>query len=136
MKKQRGIKNVNQNRYIDYQKVAVHFYQAAKDSLDLGYWTACGVLIIHSAIAFADAICIKLVGQRSVSDDHEEAIALLDSVISGSEEKNKALNQLRRLIEEKTKVSYLGELYSASQTKEIYKRLERFKEWAEQVLNN
>jgi ADP-ribosylglycohydrolase len=108
VKKQRGIKNVDRHRFIDYQKVAVHFYQAAKDSLDLEYWTASGVLIIHSAIAFADAICIKLVGQRSASEDHEEAIALLNKTITESEEKNKALNQLRRLIEEKTKVSYLG----------------------------
>ena len=66
MAKQRGIKSIDRSRYREYQRVAEHFYDAAKDSVDLEYWTAAAVLIVHAAIAYADALCIKVAGQRSV----------------------------------------------------------------------
>ena len=73
-------------------------------------------------------------GVKSIGEDHEEAVNLLENSVAEGEEKSKAINQLRRLIEEKTKVSYLGELYSTSQTKEMWKRLERFRKWAIEIL--
>ena len=130
MAKRRGRKSVSRARFIDYQSVADHFYLAAKDSLELEYFTASGVLIVHSAIAFADALCIKLSGVKSTGENHEDTITLVESVVADSSEKSKAINQLRRIIEEKTKVSYLGELYSSAQSKDMLKRLERFREWA------
>ncbi len=134
MAKRRGRKAVERSRYREYMNVAEHFYGAAKDSMELEYWTAAGLLIVHSAIAFADALCIKLSGQKSAGENHEETVSLLESVAAGDEEKSKALGQLRRLIEEKTKVSYLGELYSPAGAKEMWKRLERFREWAVRIL--
>lgn len=130
MAKRRGRKSVSRARFIDYQSVADHFYLAAKDSLELEYFTASGVLIVHSAIAFADALCIKLSGVKSTGENHEDTITLVESAVADSSEKSKAINQLRRIIEEKTKVSYLGELYSSAQSKDMLKRLERFREWA------
>jgi HEPN domain-containing protein len=53
---------VDRSRHREYQRVAEQFYDAAKDSLELGYWTAAAVLIVHSAIVYADALCIKLSG--------------------------------------------------------------------------
>ena len=135
MAKRRGRKSVSRHRFKEYENVAEHFYNAAQDSMSLEYWTAAGVLIVHSAIAFTDALCIKMSGVKSVGEDHEDAIILLESSITESKEKSKAINQLRRIIEEKTKVSYLGELYSASQTREMWKRLERFRKWAKVILS-
>jgi len=134
MAERRGRKSVPRHRFKEYQNVAEHFYNAAKDSMDLEYWTAAGVLIVHSAIAYTDTLCIKLAGVKSIGENHEDAVTLLESVVGDTEEKSKALNQLRRIIEEKTKVSYLGELYSSSQTKEMWKRLERFRKWAKEIL--
>src|SRR3989304_8884879 len=134
MAKRRGRKSVPRNRYKEYENVAEHFYEAAKDSMELEYWTAAGVLIVHSAIAYTDSLCIKLAGVKSIGEDHEEAVNLLENSVAEGEEKSKAINQLRRLIEEKTKVSYLGELYSTSQTKEMWKSLERFRKWAIEIL--
>jgi len=62
--------------------VAQHFYDAARDSMELDYPTAAGVLIVHSAIAYADALCIMLSGQRSSGENHEEAIEILETVIA------------------------------------------------------
>lgn len=103
--------------------------------MELGYWTAAGVLIVHSAIAYADALTIRLSGQKSAGEDHEDAVALIAEVVAGGEEKTKAVNQLRRIIEEKTRVSYLGDLYEPKETRELWKRLERFREWAKGILN-
>ncbi len=104
--------SVSRNRYREYQTVAEHFFAAANDALELEYWTAAGLLIVHSAIAYTDALCIQQSGQKSSGENHEDAIALLDEVVAGGDEKAKAINQLRRIIEEKTRVSYLGDLYS------------------------
>ena len=114
--------------------MAEHFYSAAGDSMELEYFTAAGVLIVHSAIAYTDALCIKLSGVKSIGENHEDAVALVESAVGDTGEKSKALNQLRRIIEEKTKVSYLGDLYTSSQTKEMWKRLERFRKWALEIL--
>jgi len=135
MAKRAGRKSIPRGRYAEYQRVAEHFFDAAKDSIALEYWTAAGVLIVHAAIAYADAVSVQQSGQKSAGESHEDAIALLDSVIAASDEKEKALNQLRRLIEEKTKVSYLGELYTPAQTKDLWRRLERFRAWTLSILN-
>ncbi len=134
MAKQKRRKPVPRNEFKKYLDTAEHFYEAAKDSMELEYWTAAGVLIVHSAIAFSDSLCIKLGGIRSVADNHEDAIILLESITAQSTEKTKALNQFKRIIEEKTKVSYLGELYTGTQTKEMWKRLEKFCRWVIEIL--
>ncbi len=135
MAKRRGRKSIPRQNYKKYLDVAEHFYKAAKDSMDFDYWTASGVLIVHSAIAFSDALCIKLSGMKSIGENHEDTVTLLEESVGNSDDKSKAMNQLRRIIEEKTKVSYLGELYSLSQTKDMMLRLDRFRKWALEILN-
>lgn len=134
MAKPKGRKSVPRTKFKKYLSTAEHFHEAARDSIDLEYWTAAGVLIVHSAIAFSDALCIKLGGVRSTANDHEDAIALLESTTAQSSDKTKAINHFKRIIEEKTKVSYLGELYTSKQTNDMWKRLERFRAWAVDVL--
>jgi hypothetical protein len=135
MVRRTGRKSIDRARFRQFQRVAGHFREAAEASIELEYWTAAGVLIVHSAIAFADALCIKLSGQKSAGENHEDAVALVDEVVARNDEKQKAVGQLRRIIEEKTKVSYLGELYGPKEVKEMWKRLERFADWAEGILN-
>jgi hypothetical protein len=135
MTKRKCRKPVDRSRYRKYGDVAEHFAAAAKDSMEPGYWAASGVLIVHAAIAFADALCIKQAGLKSAGDDHEDAVALVEEVVGGGDEKAKAIHQLRRIIEEKTRVSYLGDLYSEKEIKEMWKRLERFRQWAKDILD-
>lgn len=133
MAKRRGRKSIDRQRHQDYLRVAEHFYEAAEASMELEYWTATGVLVVHSAIAFVDSLTIKFSGQKSIGDNHEDAVAFLNEVVAGGEEKNKALNHFRRIIEEKTRVSYVGELFSPARSKELWKQLKRFREWAEHI---
>jgi hypothetical protein len=136
MTKRRGRKPIDRSRYKEYSRVAEHFHDAAKDAIVLEYWTAAAVLIVHAAIAFADAICIKFSGQKSVGESHEETITMLEHIIAGGEEKSRAINHLRRIIEKKTEVSYMGELYSSSDARELWRQLERFREWAIAILSH
>jgi hypothetical protein len=81
MTKRQSRKAVDRVRYREYQQVAEHFFEAGKASMDLEYWTAAGLLIVHSAIAYADALSIKLSGQKSVGENHEDAVALIADVV-------------------------------------------------------
>ena len=101
-------KSVDRTRYREYQNVAEHFSDAARLAMDGDYWTAAGVLIVHSAIAYCDAVAIKMSGQKSAGKNHEDAIVLLKGLIANGDQKTKAINQLSRIIEEKTRVSYMG----------------------------
>ncbi len=134
MTKRTSRKAVDRLRYQDYKKAAEHFYEATEVAMEYSYWTAAGVLIVHSAIAYADAISIKLSGQKSSSTNHEDAIALVNDAVADGETKRTAINQLRRIIEEKTKVSYSGDLYEESLIRGLWKRLERFQTWAVGIL--
>lgn len=64
--------------------------------MDLEYWTAAGVLIVHSAIAFTDALTIKLSGVKSVGENHEEAILLLEEAVPESEAKTKSSKSVKK----------------------------------------
>lgn len=102
--------------------------------MDLGYWTAACVLVDHAAIAHADALCIQQGGVRGGAEDHEGAVVLLERVLPSGEENSMAVQQLRRIIEEKTKVSYLGEPYGQRQTRALWGRLDGFRLWAKRLL--
>jgi hypothetical protein len=118
----------------DYKIVADNFHQGAGVAREFGYWNASGVLIVHAAIALADAVAIKYGGVKSRGEDHHEAIALLEEVVAGSEERNRALRHLRRIIDHKNAVSYSGEIYREKDIEQLWKLADRFRAWALQVL--
>ena len=85
--------SVSRNRYREYQTVAEHFFAAANDALELEYWTAAGLLIVHSAIAYTDALCVQQSGQKSSGENHEDAIALLDEESpAGTRKRRRSIN--------------------------------------------
>jgi len=127
-------KKIEASRCNDFYIVAENFYQGAKVASDYAYYNAAGVLIVHSAIAYSDAICIKNKGVKIQGENHYEVISLLDDIITHSEEKKKALNHLKNIIDHKNSVSYSGEVYHKKDIESLWKQLDRFKFWAEQLL--
>ena len=125
---------VHRTKVKDYQSVAEGFYRGAELAREFEYWNASGVLIVHAAIALADAIAIKLAGVKSRGEDHHETIALLEEVVAPGEEKKKALVHLRRIIDHKNTVSYSGELYEKKDIEQLWKQVARFREWAIDLL--
>jgi hypothetical protein len=125
---------VDRARSADYLTVAENFFKAAELAREFEYWNAAGLLIVHAAIAFADAICVKLGGVKSRGEDHHEAIALLDELTAVSQRQKGALNQFRKIIDHKTSVSYAGDVYSRADVELLWRLVVRFRDWAMGVL--
>lgn len=125
---------VLKSQFSQYKKNADGFFEGAVNEKDLSNWNASGVLILHAAIAYADAVTIKFGGVRSKGEDHQDVVRLLDSLLPQSEAKKSALNQLEKLIAHKTSVSYSGEAYDNKDIEKLFKHLERFKSWAEKQI--
>jgi hypothetical protein len=69
---------------------------------------------ISAAIAASDAICGKVLGERSSGADHREAAALLARVNDGAE----LSRRLRRLLAQKTQAQY-GDYVTAKVARDI-----------------
>lgn len=132
----RGSKRVHVDRakYRSYLTVAENFYEGAKVAREYEYWNAAGVLVVHAAIAYADALSIKLGGAKSRGEDHQETVNLLDELVTPCQEKKTALNQLRKIIDHKNSVSYSGRVYERSDVDQLWKLLDRFKSWSVDIL--
>lgn len=125
---------VDLHRSRDYLRVAENFYQGAEVAREFEYWNAAGVLIVHAAIAYGDAITIKVAGTKSRGEDHRDLVDLIEEVVALDGQGRMAVNQLRRLIDEKNLVSYSGEVYTRTDIARLSKLLERFRSWALSLL--
>jgi hypothetical protein len=128
-------KTVERAKSANYLAVAENFYKGAEVAKDYEYWNAAGVLIVHAAIAYADAIAIRIGGVKSQGEDHQNATALLEEFVAASEQKKRALNHLRTIIDHKTSVSYSGNIYGKSDVDRLWKHVERFRAWSLEVLH-
>ena len=126
--------SVPRTRYRDYVKVADNFYSGAELAKEFEYWNAAGVLIIHAAIAYSDAITIKVGGVKSQGEDHMTAVDLLREVVALDEAGQRATHHLARMIEQKNVVSYSGEVYAKTDIEQLWKQLERYKKWVMSIL--
>ena len=127
--------SVPRSKFHDYAKVADNFYLGAETAKEFEYWNAAGVLIIHAAIAYTDAITVKVGGVKSQGEDHMAAVDLLREVVALDEAGQKASNHLARMIEQKNVVSYSGEVYARTGIEQLWKQLVRFKAWAMSILD-
>ncbi len=127
-------KAVERAKSANYKAVAENFHGAAEMAKEYEYWNAAGVLIVHAALAYADALVIKIGGVKSQGEDHHDTVALMDELVATSEAKKRTLNHLRSIIDRKTAVSYSGELYGKSDVEQLWKHMQRFRSWALEVL--
>ena len=127
-------KKIDPARYKDFEEVAANFYEGAKVASEFSYYNAAGVLIVHSAIAYSDAISIKNGGVKIQGDNHYEIISLLDDLMADSTNKKNALNQLEIIIDHKNKVSYSGDIYHKKDIDSLWKHLERYRTWVNEIL--
>lgn len=129
------IKRVSRKQYDavkhkDFLKVSANFAEGAVVASEFEYHNAAGVLIIHAAIALADALTIRFASVKCSGDNHYEIIKLLEEVIRKSKESVTALNHFKKLIDHKNVVSYHGEIYSNKDVEILFKHYNRFSEWA------
>jgi len=127
---------VDNVKWKDYKKVADSFSGGAEVAREFEYWNAAGVLIVHSSIAYADAISIKIKGEKSQGQDHNQTVLLLKEILATSDENKKACANLEKIIAQKTSVSYSGDVYDMKDVQNLWKNFERFKRWAESLLKD
>jgi hypothetical protein len=127
-------KTVDQSKYNNYKAVAVNFADGAEIAREYEYWNAAGVLIIHAAIAYSDALTIKYGGVKGQGEDHSAVVTLLKGVIAKSSENKASLLHLEKIIAHKNAVSYNGEIYNSKDINMLWKHFERFRDWAEKLL--
>ncbi len=135
MTKKTSTAKVDKQKYKDYKFVADNFYKGAEVAYEYEYFNAAGVLLVHAAIAYTDALTIKLSGTKSRGTDHHEIVTLLQSTVENNTANNSARNKLFKIIEHKTRVSYSGDIYSKKDIDEIRKLAERYKVWIEDQLS-
>lgn len=125
---------VPREKFQDYARVADNFRAGAETAMAFEYWNAAGVLIIHAAIAYSDALTIKVGGLKSQGEDHMDAVDLVRQVVALDKSGEGALNHLWRMIQEKNVVSYHGEIYARQDVDKLWKHLERYRQWAVSIL--
>ena len=126
--------SVDRAKYKDYLKVAESFHSGAETARAFEYWNAAGLLIVHAAIAYTDAITIKIGGVKSHGEDHMAAVDLVKQTVVLDKSDEKALNHLSQMIQEKNLVSYSGEVYGMQDIEKLWKHLDRYKSWVILVL--
>ncbi|MGA7723244.1 MAG: hypothetical protein WCA84_18905 [Ignavibacteriaceae bacterium] len=128
------VKKIDVNKYLDFIKVSDDFSNGSESAYTFEYYNAAGVLVIHAAIALADAVTIKLSGKKCSGESHYDIIDLLRLVTPPSQNKNKSLDQFKKLIDHKNKVSYYGDIYFKKDVDKLLNHFKRFKSWAGMLL--
>lgn len=119
---------------VQYRQVAISLLESAHALHDLAragdrYGNAIGVLAVHAAIAWADALAIAYGGLKS-TDAHERAADLLSDVLAARSDVAK-IRLLAAVIGEKDQVSYAGDYFTVADATKLLKKATQFAEWAE-----
>jgi hypothetical protein len=114
--------------------VGRQFFQAAELAYGHEYWNAAGVLYVHAAIAFADAVSILWGGLKSTGDDHRDAVQLLGEVMAYAQGRQEALWHLETLIREKNRIAFTGLSFRQKELEFFSKEADRFRLWCERYL--
>ncbi len=100
------------------------------------YPSAAALLAVHSAIAYNDAVQIKLTGDRLRSQDHGQALAAIKRACGTAKIEPRGIAHLGRLLSVKTDVSYGDKDVDNQLAESLCVAADRFEAWAEgSVLN-
>jgi hypothetical protein len=127
---------VDRREAAKYAAAAAQFTQAAGLAREFEYWNASGLLYVHSAIAFADAVAIARKGEKSTSENHMDALVLFGEVTAGLKGRDEAREHLRRILEEKTRVAYEGTSFRRSDLEKLVVHADRLRTFAERILTS
>jgi hypothetical protein len=108
-----------------FLEVAMTVRNLADDEADVG--DALVTLWVHAGIAASDVICCKALGHFVQGDDHLQAIAELSKVTPDGKQLG---NDLRALLQMKTRAGYGAASVTADQRKRAWRRAESLVEAA------
>ena len=114
--------------YKVFAKKAKDFYDIMLTAQKMANWTATGLNACHCAISSCDAVLTFHLGIRSISDDHMDAVELLQRLPSTVESGEGST--YRRIVAKKNLIAYENRDFRQSEAIEIAKLAERFYDWA------
>jgi hypothetical protein len=120
-----------------YRQVGSAFLDSA-DALsaladdDESYGNAIGLLAVHAAIAFADAVSIAYGERKSAAGDHEQAVTVLRSVLTVRLPSTMD-SLLLSLVKAKDGVAYQGKYYPLQDGRDLLGKATRFAQWADRM---
>lgn len=137
MVKRHRRRTLDRSQSAKYHRVGRGLYRSACDlselaSEDEGYGNAIGILVVHAAIAYGDALCIAFGGFKSTAADHLLAVKALKDAL-GSRARSDRLKDLTRIIGEKDAIAYQGSYYATEDAQVLLERLKVFRTWAENL---
>jgi hypothetical protein len=127
-------KIISSSDFKKYYQLSQKFYEGAKLAVDYENYNSAGVLIVHAAIALADAVTIRFSSAKASGDNHYEVIKLLQETAPDTTETKSALNHFEKIIDHKNAVSYQGKHYVKADIDQLLKHYSRFSVWAETIL--
>jgi hypothetical protein len=127
-------RQMDRSQAVKYLRVARALHSTAGDLNQLAtegdsYGNAMAIVAIHAAIAYADALSIAFRELKSVDGDHSMAVDTLRHAI-GHRADEAQVRRLRRIIDQKSAVSYQGEYYLLADARDVVEQLDAFAEWA------
>ena len=128
--------SMNKSLASNFIQVSNNFNEGANVAFEYEYYNAAGVLIVHAAIALADALTIKLGGVKCKGENHNEILGLLKDLSPAGTQRNNALNQLEAIISHKNAVSYSGSIYDKKDIEKLLKHFDRFSNWSLSVFDS
>ena len=100
------------------------------------YPSAAALLAVHSAIAYNDAVQIKLTGERLKTQDHGQAVAATKRACGRARVEPRGIEHLRKLLSMKTDISYGDQEVTNQLSDALCIAADRFEAWAQgSVLN-
>jgi len=118
---------VEKTDYKVFFKKAKDFHDIMQTALKTTNWTATGLNAVHCAISSCDAVLTFHLGIRSISDDHMDAVELLQRFPSVEAEE---AGTYKRILAKKNLIAYENRDFRQMEAIDIAKLAERFYEWA------
>lgn len=107
---------------------SIEFAESAQSALGSRRWNSAGLDAVHSGIAAADAVLIKVIGARSVSKDHGAVVSLLDSQVPTFTATQR--RQLTGLLRMKNQVAYEQRPLTETEARQLVDQATRLAKWA------
>jgi hypothetical protein len=121
----------------EYLREAGRFWEVARAFDDPDHPNQAAGNAVLTLIAANDAVCLRLLQRRAKGGSHAEAAQLLRKACQGTPWERDAAQkseQFLQVIRKKNAAHYEGRALSAAEVRVIMKQVERFLEWARNVL--
>jgi hypothetical protein len=127
-------KRVDRSDWTGFLAAAEENYASACAVQASRKYRAAGILLVHAAIAIADALTVRAGGVKSTGEHHQETVDLVRELLPNAVGLGPALRHLETIIHEKGRASYTGDPFTATDIARMRSHHERYALWAKEQL--